>query len=904
MRRPTGIRRVFRLPSTADRLARELDDEVAFHVEARVARLIAAGVPYDEARAEALRRFGDVDDLRTYCLDMEKAHMQRINTSERIQSIVQDVRVGVRQFRKSAGFSLAAAFTLALGIGATTALFSVVNGVLLKALPFPAPDRLVQVTGLTAKGGVLHNFADPTFEAIAVRNRSLSAVAEMNSYAVTVSNDGEALRLPASWVSKQYFDVLGVKPAAGRFFVAEEQQEGAPKAAVISYSLWQRLFSGTNRALGARLASGPSTITVVGVLPKGLEYPAQTDVFFPRETEKRLPSYTAGNWKLLARIKPGVTLDQARQDLSTVLRGLKAEVGDATITVDGGVVSLQEQIVGAIRPILLLLFGASAVLLLIACTNVVNLLVARMAARESELAVRVALGAGRARLVQQLLVEASLLSLLGCIGGLALAFGGVKMLLALRPALIPRISELSVDWRVMLFAIGVSILAAIALGLVAAWRGMRGDLRAALSQSQRSQGGGAASYGMRSALVVVQLSMTVVLMVATGVLGRSFVRLMTTDAGFRIHGVAMATLVSEPSLHEVASDDDRVARNDQLIDDAMALARSAPGVTAVGGVSNPPLTGGGADGAFLVLESAAEKLQASDFERLYQDKSRVGEADYRTASGDYFKAMGIPLVSGRLFDDRDRRTTPHVAVINASLAKTQWPNQSAIGKVIEFGNMDGDLTPMTIVGIVGDVHDGGPATDATPMVYGSYRQRPGNGSQFSVVMVTSAPAAALATMRRELRRAHPDIPARFATMDDAVAASVTTQRFMLTLVGVFGVVALLLAALGVYSVISYLVAQRGREISIRVALGAGAADIVRLVIRQGVTLAIVGAAVGVLGALATTRLLTHLLYEISASDPIAFGGVVALLAVVAVVASYFPARRAARIEPMDVLRGG
>ena len=400
-----------------------------------------------------------------------------------------------------------------------------------------------------------------------------------------------------------------------------------------------------------------------------------------------------------------------------------------------------------------------------------------------------------------------------------MAFGGVKMLLALRPALIPRISELSVDWRVMLFAIGVSILAAIALGLVAAWRGMRGDLRAALSQSQRSQGGGAASYGMRSALVVVQLSMTVVLMVATGVLGRSFVRLMTTDAGFRTHGVAMVTLVSEPSLHDVASDDDRVARNDQLIDDAMALARSAPGVTAVGGVSNPPLTGGGADGAFLVLESAAEKLQASDFERLYQDKSRVGEADYRTASGDYFKAMGIPLVSGRLFDDRDRRTTPHVAVINASLAKTQWPNQSAIGKVIEFGNMDGDLTPMTIVGIVGDVHDGGPATDATPMVYGSYRQRPGNGSQFSVVMVTSAPAAALATMRRELRRAHPDIPARFATMDDAVAASVTTQRFMLTLVGVFGVVALLLAALGVYSVISYLVAQRGREISIRVALG-------------------------------------------------------------------------------------
>ncbi len=282
MRRPAGIRRVFRLPSTEARLSRELAEEVAFHVEARVARLVAEGVPYEEARAEAVRRFGDVDDLQTYCHDIERAHMRRVDTAERVQSVVQDVRVGIRQFRKSPAFSLAAALTLALGIGATTALFSVVNGVLLKSLPFPEPDRLVQLTGLNAAGNVLHNFADPTFDAIAARNRSLSAVAEMNSYAVTISNDGEALRLPASWVTKQYFDVLGVKPAAGRFFVAEEQQEGAPKAAVISYSLWQRLFNGTNRALGAKLANGSSTITVVGVLPKGLEYPAQTDVFLPR----------------------------------------------------------------------------------------------------------------------------------------------------------------------------------------------------------------------------------------------------------------------------------------------------------------------------------------------------------------------------------------------------------------------------------------------------------------------------------------------------------------------------------------------------------------------------------------------------------------------------------------------
>ncbi len=576
MRRPTGVRRVFRLPSTEDRLARDLDEEVAFHVERRVARLIAEGVPYDEARAEALRQFGDVDDLRTYCHDIERAHMQRMHTAERVESVMQDARVAFRQMRKSPGFSFAAALTLALGIGATTALFSVVNGVLLKALPFPAPDRLVQVTGLNAKGDVLRNFADPTFEAIAERNRSLSAIAEMNSYYVTVSNDGEAMRLSASWVSSQFFDVLGVKPAAGRFFVPEEQQRGAAKAAVISYALWQRLFAGTNKAIGAKLPSGSSSITVVGVLPKGLEYPPQTDVFLARETEVRYPSYTAGNWRLLARVKPNVTIDQARQDVSLVLRRLKAQVGDFTYTVDGTVVPLRDQIVGQIRPILLLLFGASGVLLLIACTNVVNLLVARMAAREGELAVRVALGAGRGRLIQQLLIEAAFLSLCGCAGGLALAFGGAKLLLALRPASIPRLSELSVDWRVMVFAVAISMAVAVALGLVAAWRGARGDLRAALSQSQRSQGGGAASYGMRSALVVVQLSMTVILMVAAGVLGRSFVRLITSDAGFRTQDVAIVTLVTETGDFFSAADE-RIARRSQLLDDVMALARRTPG---------------------------------------------------------------------------------------------------------------------------------------------------------------------------------------------------------------------------------------------------------------------------------------------------------------------------------------
>ena len=904
MRIPPGVRRVFRLPSTTERLAKELDDEVRFHVEMRVARLVAGGVPHDEARAEALRRFGDVDDLRTYVHDIERTHMQRVNFDERLHSMLQDLRFAIRQFTKSAGFSVAAAFTLALGIGATTALFSVVNGVLIKALPYPDPGRLVQLNGFGASGNLMTNFADPTFDAIAMRNKSLAAVAEMNYNAITISSDGEALRLPASWVSAQYFDVLGVHPAAGRFFIPEEQQRGAPMAAVISYTLWQRLFAGSNRALGAKLGSGSTTITVVGVLPKGLQYPPQTDVFIPRETLDRATSYTSHNWKLLARVKPGVTIEQARQDVSGVLRRLKAEVGDLTWTFDGGMMTLQDRIVGPVRRILLLLFGASAVLLLIACTNVVNLLVARMATRDGELAVRVALGAGRGRLAQQLLIEASLLSLLGCVGGLALAFGGMRLLVALRPALVPRLGELALDWRVLMFALAISVVVAVALGIVAAWRGTRGDVRDALSQSQRTQGGSASSYRMRSTLVVVQLSMTVVLMVATGVLGRSFIRLLTNDPGFRTHGISIVTLVSQQAAFFAPGADERIVRRNQMLDDAMSIARSAPGVTGVGAISNPPLTGGGADGAFIVMHSVNEKLQMSELERLFRDRTRSGQAEYRLANADYFKVMGIPLVNGRLFDEHDRRDAPHVAVISASLAKSQWPNDNPIGKVVEFGNMDGDLTPMTIIGVVGDVHDGGVATPPLPLIYGYYRQRPGNGEQFSIVIASPTPAATLATMRRELRRAKPDVPARYVTMDDALAASLATERFMLTLVGVFGVVALLLAALGVYSVISYLVAQRSREISLRVALGARSGDIVQLVIRQGVALALGGAVVGVIGALLTTRLLTHMLYDISPSDPVAFGGVVVLLAVVALVASYVPARRAAKLEPMDVLRGG
>jgi putative ABC transport system permease protein len=896
---PPDVRRALRLPSTRARLLRELDDEIRFHVEHRVERLRAGGMSAEDAYIEALRRFGDMDDLREYCQSIEVTNMRRMELRERVGTIVQDVRFALRQARKSPGFSLVAVLTLALGIGATTAIFSVVSGVLLKPLPFFQQERLVQVWSLNAKHEP-HSFADPTFDAVA-KSTAFSAIAEFSGLgSMTLASNGTAFPASTAYVSSGFFDVFGLRPSLGRLFVPQEQQLGAAPAAVISYEFWQRQFGGSARAIGATLQHSGSTVTIVGVLPRGLIYPSGAEMLLPREIYPRYASYTAHNWRVAARLAPGTTLESARADVSSIMRRLKAEIGDYDDSTDGSVVSLREQIVGQIRPMLLLIFGASVVLLVIACANVINLLVARLASREGEIAVRLALGAGRARLAQQLLVESGMLALFGCIGGLVLAVAGVQFLVAARPASLPRMDELGVDWRVLAFAVGVSAAAALALGLFAAWRGVGGNIRGALANSQRSQGGGGASYRVRGTLVVAQLAMTMVLLAGGAVLTRSFVRLMTVDAGFHARNAVTVNLLLDRKDNDPAT----LARRDQFIDAALAGLRTLPGVTAAGGATALPLTDGAADGTFVVLDDASETPASSELERMAHDKSRAGSALYELASPGYFRALGIPLISGRDFNDGDRNGAPNVAVVSAALAKKQWPGQNALGHVIEFGNMDGDLTPMTVVGVVGDVYDRSLSAAPYPALYGPYDQRPGNGDSFSIVLVTSTPAATITSARNFIRQLAPAVPVRFGSLDEIVSRSVAPQRFMLVLVGVFAAVALLLAALGVYSVIAYLVAQRERELSIRVALGARGADVARLVMMQGVSLALGGAAVGGVGAVLSTRLLAHMLFATSATDPVAFGCVIVLLGVVALVASWVPARRAARADPMDALRAG
>ena len=896
---PAGIRRALRLPVTRDRLSRELEDEMHFHLEMRVAELIAGGMPPEDARSEALRRFGDPEELRDYCQTIEVPHMRRLHAREWVESWAHDFRFALRQFRRAPGFVAVIVLTLAIGIGATTAIFSVVSGVLLHSLPYAEPDRIVQLWELSPRG-TQNNFSDANFIDVVARTRSFAALAEVaGPRPTTVTGGTEPVRAGLAVASRDFFRVFGLSPALGRFFVDEEQRPGGPPVAVISYRFWQRTLGASASALGTVLRAGDESYTVVGVMPAHMRDPEDTDILISRELEPHYPSRTAHNYQVVARLRDGISLEQARRELSAVARNLKAEVGETTDMVDAAVIPLRDQIVGGIRQPLLLLLAASVLLLFIACANVVNLLVARMAARQGEVALRLALGAARHRLVQQCLAEALMLALAGGVGGVLLALLGVRVLPLFQAGNLPRAQEVRVDLVVLLFALGVSLATAIGLGLLTAWRGARGDLRAALAQSQRSLSGGS-SERIRRTLVVAQMAMTFVLLVGASLLARSFVRLIDVDPGFRTEHAAVLD-VALPANGE-AGLRARVRLYDDLLD---RLAR-IPGVRAIGGISAMPLTADNTpNGAFLVMRARDEQIAMSDYERLMRDPVRAGQAEFRVASPGYFAAMNIPLVSGRLFDDRDAPDAPHVALVSASLAKAKWPNEDPIGKIIQFGNMDGDLRPFTVVGVVGDIRQWSLAFTPRPTFYAYYRQRPVQAERLNIVMATSGDASTvLGNARRVVRERHADVPARLRSIETIVAESVSDRRFVLFVVGVFGAAALLLATLGVYSVISYLVTQRTREISIRMALGAERAEVIKLVLGQGVTLAVVGIVVGAAAALGLTRFLGRMLYEVSPTDPVAFLAMMTVLTVVALLASWWPARRAAAVDAMNVLRGG
>ncbi len=814
-----------------------------------------------------------------------------------MNALLKDLRFGLRMLAKNPGFTTVTVLTLALGIGATVAIFSVVYGVVLRPLPYFQPDRLLALSEVNSRGGHM-NFADPNFADVRASSRSLDGVAQYAAWLQSVAGASEPTRTMTALVSRDFLPVLHVQPVMGRGFAPEDQRFGASPVALVSYAYWKQYLGSTNDLTRVKLTIENHDVAVIGVLPAGFRFPMDSDVWMPRELMETYPSRTAHNWHVLARLRGGVKLSQARSELTGIARRLKQQFGKDTMMEDISAPNLQDFLTKDVRKPLYILLGAVGFLLLVACANVANLLLARMAAREREFAIRVALGAGRARLMSQFLTEALLLALAGDALGVVLAQWGVSALLAIAPASLAPPDHVSVNMTVLLFALAIAVGVALSLGLFAAWRASSGGTEQALAERGQGNMGTAQGHRLGRAVAAAQLAITLVLLVGAGLLGRSLLRVLSIDPGFRTDHILTMSLALPP-----AEKDEQKTQRVTLLTNLLAQLRALPGVDEVGGINELPLGSDLAGGTFVVMNPGEAPPKMDQLEKFFQDSARAGSADFGVASEGYFHALGIPLIRGRIFNAGDTMNTQHVAVISQALARERWPHQDPIGQTVEFGNMDGDLRLLTIVGIVGDVRVASLETKPPGIIYVDCLQRPGALYDFTVVMHSSLPPAALIpAARKVVAQLAPDVPPDLSTFTKVFSDSLKARYFNLLLVGVFAACALLLAMAGIYGVMAYSVEQRTREFGVRMALGAEVGDVLGLVLRQGLMIVAVGAVLGIIGSFALTRIMSTMLFGITATDPITFAAVTILLVLVALAASYIPARRATKVDPMVALR--
>jgi putative ABC transport system permease protein len=801
----------------------------------------------------------------------------------------QDLVYAFRRLLRTPGFTGIAIVTLALGIGANSAIFSVVNGVLLKPLPYPEADRLV---------GVYHVYdghravmSGPNFVDAALHSRSLENAAAISRDRVILTGEGDPLRLDAADVSASLFSVLRVRPLLGRTFDADEDTPGKTDVIVLSHGLWQQRFGGAPDVIGRRISIDGVAKEVIGVMPKGFSYPAERAAWLPLVYDENFVSKQRGAWQfnVVARLKAGVTEQQAAAEVGAIGRNLAREYPDANDKLDMTVFPLHEAMVGDIRRSVLVLFGAVGFVLLIACANVANLLLARAASSESELAVRVALGAGRGRLVRQLLTEYLMLAAAGGGFGLLVAVWGVAFLTGLAPQGIPRLDAVRVDGTVIAFTLSLAVVTGLVFGLIPAVQSTRG-LAGALKESGRGAVSSRGGTRIRAGLVVVELALALMLLVGAGLLMRSFVRLQAVDAGFRPES-ALAFDLSLPD-SRYGEDPQLVAFFDHLLPKLSAL----PGVRSAGAVMGLPLSGTQFDISFSI--AGRPPVRPADEPSM----------EIRVASPAYFSTLGIPIKRGRGFIDRDTASSPRVVLITESAARRYFPNEDPIGKKITLGWGKRDKKGVRtsaggeVVGIVGDVKDAGLSEPDPPQLYMPLRQWP-IGSMSIVVKTASAPASLTEAIRTQVYSVDPTVPvSNVRTLDEVVSRSISQPRFYMLLLGVFAVLALTLAAIGIFGVLSYAVSQRTREIGIRMALGAQGRTVVGLVVRQAMTLVAIGLAAGTIAARFLSQTLTKMLFGVGPTDPATFAAVAVLLAAVALLASYLPARRATRVDPIVALR--
>jgi putative ABC transport system permease protein len=808
-----------------------------------------------------------------------------------------DLRYAARVLGKNPGVPAVMVCTLALAIGATTAVFSVVYGVLLRPLPYSDARRIMAVFEVNSKGG-WSRVADPNFDDFRDQSHSFQAIAKYSDGVASVSGGSEPTRTRAASVSPRFLQVFGVQPILGRDFRASDAREGAGPTVLVSHGYWKQQLGSLRDLSQSYLRIDGAIFSVIGVLPAGFHFPADVDLWLPADREGENPSRTSHNYLAVGRLRDGVTVEQANRDISAIARRIhetSSDQGDYLLK-DGIVVPLRESITGKARSPLLVLLGAVGFLLLVACANVANLLLARASARERELAIRSALGAARGRLMRQFLAEAVLLSLFGGGLGVLAAFWGVRGLVALAPENVPRLDGVAVSLPVLLFALLLSTAVATGLGAFTAARATAGELRRGLVEGGPGQAGSPGSQAVGRVIVAAQIAITLVLVVGAGLLGRSLMKVLEVDPGFRVDDVVTMD-VSLPWVSDSKAKAGQAAFFSRLIDRLKAI----PGVRKVGATSGLPMDGGLPDGMFLLMTRDEMPWTRDGFDALFRQRERLGNADFCVATEGYFRVLGIPLIRGRLFGERDGASSPHVAVISESLARDRWPDQDPIGHTIEFGNMDGDLRLLTIVGIVGDTHEYGLDAPARPTVYVNLLQRP-RAAVTLTILTDAGTRSVAATARGVLRDLDPEIPARFRTFSQVYSASLGPRRFNVILIGFFGITALLLATAGVFSVMAYSVSRRTREIGVRVALGADASDVLGMVLGQGLRTILTGVAIGIAGSLALTRAMESLLFGVTATDPPTFAGVTLLLVGVALLACYIPARRATKVDPTVALR--
>src|SRR5262245_12785583 len=801
-----------------------------------------------------------------------------------MQTLLQDLRYGARMLVKQPGFTLIAVLTLALGIGANTAIFSVVNSLLFRPLPYSESEQLTWVWMDNRPEGIREDITSwPNFEDWRAQNQSFQAMAGVRDRRFNLTGAGEPEELYGANVSPNFFELMRVSPARGRGFNADEEHEGRDQVVVIGHGLWQRRFGGDANIVGQTLSLSGQPHTIIGVMPPGFQFPNKTEVWKPLAPDAQTRRARGSFWlPVIGRLKPGVMRAQAQTDMAGIAQRLEQQYPNTNTGFGVNVVLMHEQLVGKMRTALWVLLGAVGCVLLIACANVANLLLARAATRQKEVAIRAALGASRGRVVRQLLTESVLLAAAGGVLGLLLARWGLDALVAFAPSDLPRAESISIDRRVLFFTLGLSLLTGLVFGLAPALQSSKLGLGEGLKEGGRSSGGG--GRHTRSVLVVAQIALALVLLVGAGLLLKSSWRLQQVNPGFNPERVLTVPLSLPPSKYPEGAN--VVAFYQQLLERLRAL----PGVKAAGATSSVLL--------YKVHNSAGISIEG----RPAPSGGSRPELPLDSVSPSYFQVLGMQLIQGRNFTEQDKRDGLPVAIVNETMARRFWPDEDPIGKRFTFGYTGPQARWLTVVGVVRDSRRQGLDAPIRIESFLPYAQRPLRAMEV-VLRTTDDPLTMARTVRSAVWSLDGDLPvSEIQTVEQMVGASVAPRRFNLLVLGLFALVAVLLAAVGIYGVMSYSVTQRAHEIGIRMALGAQTRVVLSLVIGQGMRLALLGVGIGLAVAVGLTRLMAGLLFGVSATDPMTFGAIALLLVGIALLACYLPARRATKVDPMIALR--